>query len=277
MKERTSAQKSRYFPLLRDGGVVLLLAALILVLHSNSLDHGLFMDDYAHFQQLRECDWSLGGLVDACRLELVGGVVNLWFIPECTLRFFRPVSFGLMKLTYTLGGWDPFVMHVASLLWHLVACTLLMLLLRRLGASTWLAWCVAGLFAVHPGQVATIQWIACQTELMGTTFLLGATLCYLRFRGWSELTNTLPARRARFGWAAACALLFAIALGCRENAIAFPLVMLPVEFLLWRRRTREMISVYAVLGVLAIAYLAVRALLPPRGSTSAPAVCVYAE
>jgi hypothetical protein len=254
---------------LQTGAAIGLLAALILIIDGGSLNNGLFMDDYAHFQQLQESDWSLAGLTNACRLELVGGVLDLWFLPDCTLRFFRPLAFGTMKLLYTLGNWNPVVLHAASLSWHLLACTLLMFLLRRLGAARWLAWGVAALFAVHPGLLTTIHWIACQTELMVTASLLGAMLCYLRFRGWSKEERSL-AGRARYIWAAGCLALFLVALGCRENAIMFPLVVLPVELLLWRRRTREMLLFYAILCAVSLAYLALRAsylsgaALPPK-------------
>ena len=227
---------------------VLALGVVIGALHGRALHYGLFMDDYAHFQQLRACDWSLRGLTDACRLELVGGVIDLWWLPEVTLRFFRPVSFGVMKLTYTLFGWSPVALHVASLLWHLAACTLLMLLLRRLGASRRLSWAVAALFAIHPAHVATVQWIASQTELMVTTLVLGAMLCWANFRGWpgpaagDARDGGMAARRSpggRLGWLAACLLLFVLALGCRENAVMLPLVLLCVEPLLRRAPDRQ--------------------------------------
>jgi len=214
------------------------LAVLIFSLHGRALDYGLFMDDYAHVRQLRACDWSVAGLTDACRLELVGGVVELWWMPECTLRFFRPVAFGLMKLTYTLSRWNPYPMHVASLMWHVIVCTLLMLVLRRLGMGAWLAGAAAALFAIHPGHVGTVQWIASQSELMVTTFLLGGLLCYMEFRGWpagSGLTRKTDGS-GRWGWAAACVAFFAMALGCRENSIVFPLVLVALEP--WGRRPR---------------------------------------
>jgi hypothetical protein len=256
---------------LASAGAVVLLGVLIALLQGPSVGSGLFMDDYAHFRQLRECDWSLAGLTAACRLELVGGVVQLWWLPETTLRFFRPVAFGLMKLTYTLAGWSPVPMHVASLLWHLATCVLLMVLLRRLGASRWLAWAVAALFAIHPAHVATVQWIACQTELMVTAFLLAATLCFGRFRGWPGFADSgLPRSAASiFGWAAASAVFFLLALGCRENAAVFPLVLVVAEPLV-RGRRRPAFALYAVLGALLVVYLGVRAAmlggaaLPPR-------------
>lgn len=266
---RRADRPSRWWILFALVGLALPIAAL----HGRALDYGLFMDDYAHYRQLRDCGWSLGELTRACYLELTGGVIELWWMPECTLRFFRPVSFGLMKLTYTLSGWSPVAMHVASLAWHLAACTLLMLLIRRLGMPRRVAWVVAGLFAISPAHVATVQWIAAQTELIVTTLLLAALLCWAEFRGWpGEPADSNPDHRPRrrWGWGLACALLFAAALGCRENAIVFPFVLLAAEPLMRRRRPRATLVLFAVFGVTIGAYLALRtyylggAALPPR-------------
>lgn len=247
------------------------LAVLIFGLHGQALRAGLFMDDWAHFRQLRAADWSLRGLTDACRLELVGGVVDIWWLPQVTLRFFRPVSFGLMKTVYTLSDWSPVAIHAASLMWHLAACTLLMFLLRRLGTPQWLAWATAALFAVHPGHIATVQWVACQSELIVTTLLLGATLCWGRFRGWPGFaTATDAGPRPAWGWAVAAAVLFTLALGCRENAVMFPFVMAVMEPIVGRRGRGRALIMYGVFGVLLVGYLALRGYylqgvaLPPR-------------
>lgn len=250
----------RVVGVLRPAAAVGGLAILVAWLHGPSLGDGLFLDDWAHYRQLRECDWSLAGLTDACRLELVGGIVELWWMPECTLRFFRPVAFGTMKLVYTLSDWEPAALHAASLLWHLLACVLLMHLLRRLTASAWMAWAIAALFAVHPAHVATVQWIACQSELIVTVLLLLATLCWARYRCWPGFgpPDAAAAGPPSAGWAAAAVALFLLALGCRENAIVFPLVMACVEPLARRRRWREVAALYAACGAAIAAYLAVR-------------------
>ncbi|MGD8450634.1 MAG: hypothetical protein PVJ57_02350 [Phycisphaerae bacterium] len=258
MNAGSPQQPRQLHPALRGAAALIGLIALIYLCHAGSLHYGLFMDDHVHFQQLRECDWSPAGLTGACRLELVGGIVDVWFLPDCTLRFFRPLAFGLMKLTYTLTGWDPVGMHAASLAWHTLVCILLMLLLRQLGAGALLAWGVAALFAVHPGHVATVQWIACQTELMGTAFILAAALCYLRFRGWSTEGDDNRSLRQRLPWAIACLLFFVAALGCRENTLLLPVVLVSVELLLWRRRRREIGGVYAAFALVAVAYLVLR-------------------
>lgn len=246
----------------------LLLIVLIAAAHGHAVTLGWFMDDWAHVRQLREADWSLGGLANACRLELVGGVIDLWWLPECTLRFFRPISFALMKVAYVLLGWDPHVMHAVSLAWHAAACILLMTLLQRLGASLRLACGLAALFALHPGHVATVEWIASQTELMVTTFLLASILCFGRFRGWWQTMERHP----NGNWAAgvASAVFFGLALGCRENAIMLPLVLAAGEFRAPRANRGRALALYALFLVLAAGYLFLRtttlggAALPPR-------------
>ena len=249
------------------------LALLIAALHGRSLTYGLFMDDYAHYDQLRSCDWSLGGLAWACHLDLIGGVVELWWLPDVTLRFFRPVAFGIMKLTYTLTGWSPLAMHVASLAWHLTACVLLMLLLRQIGGvRRGFAWAAAALFAIHPAHVATVQWIAAQSELIVTTLLLAALLSWGRFRGWHADPAMLSASASRrpWLWAVLSIVLYALAVGARENAILFPIVVGVVELVLSRRGRRDVWVAYGALAIVAVVYLAVRsyylggAALPPR-------------
>ncbi|MBN2448201.1 MAG: hypothetical protein JXO22_15845 [Phycisphaerae bacterium] len=247
--------------------------AVTAVIHGGALRHGLFMDDFAHFNQLRECGWSLRGLVDACRLELVGGIIDLWWLPETTLRFFRPMAFGLMKLAYTLVGWNATAMHVVSFGWHMAACLLLLALLRRLEVPPLRAWLLTTLFAIHPGNVATVQWIACQSELMVTTFSLAAVLCIAHYRGWREYATPVieGAARRSFWWLVAACAFFVAALGCRENAIMLPAVVAVGEFVHWRqKRGRPALWLLGLLGVIAVGYLGVRAYylsgaaLPPR-------------
>lgn len=252
------------------------LAALIILVHGRALPSGLFMDDHAHFRQLRDCDWSLAGLTAACRLELVGGVIDLWWLPETTLRFFRPVAFGFMKLAYELSGWRPSALHAASLAWHLLNCTLILILLRRLGTVAWIAWSAASLFAIHPAHVGTVQWIACQTELMVTACLLGATLCFAQFRNWFPRDNHATPMAGRRACALASVLLFALALGCRENAAALPFLLALIDLCARRRAPRTAIVVYAALAAVLVTYSVVRTVslggtaLPPRPYVISP-------
>lgn len=265
---------SRYYFLWAPLAVAIL-AALILSVHGRSLRYGLFMDDYAHYRQLRDSGWSLADLTRACQLDLVGRILDCWWMPDCTLRFFRPVAFGLMKLVYTLTDWRPSAMHAASLGWHLLNSTLLLALLYRLGAGRGLSLGIAALFALHPGHVATVQWIASQTELIVTAFILTALLSFGAYRGWfqSDLTNEAPRRPI---WLALAAIAYVLALGCRENAIMLPVVALAVD-LTRGAKVKSIIKPYALLGALALVYLVLRVwmlgggAIPPRPYVLTPA------
>lgn len=250
------------------------LGMIVAGVHGRSIVHGFFMDDHAHVRQLRECGWSLSELVGACRLELVGGAAEVWFLPDCTLRFFRPVAFGAMKLVYTLFGWSPVAAHVASLLYHWLACVLLMLLCREIVGQKRIGWGVAAMFALHPGHVGTVQWIASQTELLVTLFLLGATLCYGQARGWFALGGSRcgsPARALR--WHIAAIALFIPALGCRENAAAWPLLIAIVELARRDSSWRTIALRLAPSFVLVAAYIALRtAMLGAQGVPPKPYV-----
>lgn len=258
-------------------GAYLLTLVLIAALHGRSLGYGLFMDDYAHFLQLREANWSLSELTAACRLELVGGAVDLWWLPETTLRFFRPVSFGIMKAVYTASDWSPLVQHLFSLFYHGIVCGLLMLLLRSVGMTPFASAAATLLFALHPANVVPIQWIACQSELLVTIATLGATLAWIRFRGWSSDTPIASTGDATtlsggIGWYLLALACFTLALGCRENAIMLPFVLAAVELpRLWRARSKRSTWLpYLPLGVLVLTYLLLRGqvldglALPPR-------------
>ena len=241
------------------------LAIPIFALHGWSITQGLFLDDHAHFKQLRAADWTLRDLVDACRLELVGDQIEMWWLPKTTLRFFRPVAFGVMKLEYTLSGWNPAAAHVVSLCLHVLVCVLVLRLLQRLGVGPLGAWLLAMFVALQPAHIATVQWIASQTELMVTALLLGALLCTVRFRGWSERTSP-----GGFGWGIAALVCYFFALGCRENAVAFPVIAVLIDLLYRRSTLRRAWWFYAAAGLMTVGYLFVRSAylggmaLPPK-------------
>lgn len=257
---RTAAARPHRPPRLPAVSIILL-AAFVLAAHIWSIDVGLFLDDHAHFRQLRDSGWAPPDMVDAARLGIVGDVLRFWGQTEAGLRFFRPVAFYILKLEYALAGWQPWAVHLGSLLWHF-ACVLLVaaLALRALGDRAWAT--VAGAWmAAHPGHVVTVYWIACQTELIVTAFALLAVICYARASGWPFAfatrtpapSDVLPHRR--MPWFCAAAICFALATGCRENAVIIPVVLALGDLVLCRRLFWKR---YALFALIIAAYLALR-------------------
>ncbi len=252
-KARGMAVSAR--PLVRLG----LLIAVVAATHGFSVTSGLWLDDHLHFQQLQKASWNFRDLVDASTLDAGVTRVRFWGSLKHELRFFRPVAFGLMKAEYTLVGWHPGPMHVFSLLWHVAVAfmvgSLVAGLLRDRSAGT-----VASLlFAAFPDHVVTVYWIACQTELMVTFFVLAATLCYARWAGWFVPAEAPSNERRSMGWLILSLLAFTLAMGCRENALVLPGILVTADLLVGGWRTvRRRIPVYLVLAGMVGLYFLVR-------------------
>jgi protein O-mannosyl-transferase len=145
-------------------------------------------------------------------------------------NYYRPLVVILYNLTWQAGGGRPLAFHLLNVLMHMLNATLLLQLIRKIPAATEAtAVGAALLFAVHPQNTEVVAWPSCLPELGYTAFGLGALLCHVH--AWSRPPG--PARRLRLtGY-----VLFALAISCKETALAFiPLVAL-LEF--WLRPNRE--------------------------------------
>jgi len=125
-----------------------------------------------------------------------------------------------------------------------------------------------------------VQWIASQSEIMVTALLLSSLLCFGTYRAWWSAAPTaaqpsseplrVPKIAGRGRYLAASLVLFMLALGCRENAITFPGILLLTDWMVHRRRVLGTWPVYAILAAICGAYLSIRAAmlggaaLPPK-------------
>ena len=246
--------------------VAVVVAVFVVLSHGWSLDVGLYLDDHSHYAQLRESGWGYHSVVEACRLGIIGRVMHTWFKKETGLRFYRPVAFWLMKLQYTLTGWRPAGAHTFSLVWHFAAAMLVYALaVKCIGRRRW-GVVAAAVFAAHPGHVMTVYWVACQTELMLATFVLAAVLCYSRYSNWptpmfaesSRLADGPGVPGGQVGWLIGSCLFFALALGCRENAVVFPALAVAGDLLLRPRQWRRRIIPYLIFAAVGVLYLHLR-------------------
>lgn len=261
---------------------LLLVVATVAVAHGYSVTSGLWLDDHLHFQQLRQARWNYQDLVDASRLDPPAtDRVRFWGTAGQSLRFYRPVAFAVMKAEYTLVGWRPGPMHVLNLAWNVAVAMLVGALATRLLGSALAGTTAAVLFGIFPNNVATVSWIACQTELLVAFFGLLAVLSYGRWSGWFGNGKRLEAEAGAEGAAGVdrpmpgcggrgaiaaqgpmvllvfAMLAYAAAMGCRENGLTLAGVMVAGD-VLSGRRWRERIWAWAALAVLAGVYLVLR-------------------
>jgi len=252
-------QDARTSPLGKPRVRLALLICVVLAGHGLSVTGGMWLDDHLHWQRLQQAGWNHRDLVDASTLDAATVRVKFWGFREQVLRFYRPIAFALMKVQYSLVRWNPALMHGFNLLWHLAVAYLVGSLAAILLGDA-VAGTVASLaFASFAGHVVTTYWIACQTELMVTFFGIGAVLSYARWSGWTAEARSAPGSRGRVIWLVLAGICCAAAMGCRENGIVLPAVLIAGDLLIGRAgRLKRNLPVWLGLAAMVGGYLLLR-------------------
>lgn len=187
---------------------------------------------------------------------------NLPFSPN----YFRPVVALTFFANHALHGLVAAGYRLTNLLWHALTSVLAYLLLRywlsvgkaREGTDSpptareplkeWLALGLALLFAWHPVHVEAVALTVGRFDLLSALFvLLALALASMRLRSG----------RGRTLLAVGTGLAFLLALGCKEMAITFPLLLLAFDALR-RVRWRQRWPIYLAVVVAGAIYLALR-------------------
>ena len=156
----------------------------------------------------------------------IGGIhyYNLVAIfSETHLGQYSPVNQLTYSVIYSIFGAKSGVFHLASVLYHAInACLVYAFVKTLLGLRerenaklvTATAFITALLFAVHPVNVEAVAWISASKASLYTLFGLSALLCYLYYL-----------KSARKGSLLGSFVFFLLSFGCKEQAIALPLVL----------------------------------------------------
>jgi len=130
-------------------------------------------------------------------------------------NYYRPLFYVWLRVNYALFGLRAPAWHLASLIVHLAATTLLFFVLRRHFPNPWIASSGALLFGVHPVHIESVAWVSGVTDGLTAVALLASLLLWLRAPG-RQLTLTHLASLLCFG----------LALLIKETAAMFPAIIL---------------------------------------------------
>jgi tetratricopeptide (TPR) repeat protein len=127
----------------------------------------------------------------------------------------RPVFLLSLAANYAVGGHDPLGYRVVNVALHLACALLLYVLLRRSAQRLrWFPELAAAVFALHPLATESVTYVNSRSGVLAAAFGLSAMLLYLRFH---------DSRRKR-AWIGSF-LCMAIAMGCKESAVVFPVLL----------------------------------------------------
>jgi tetratricopeptide (TPR) repeat protein len=158
-----------------------------------------------------------------------------WFWTHAYAGMYIPVSYDFWMLEAELAGGgadaaqlDARVFRAGSLALHVLAASLVFLLLRRwLGANV-PALLGALAFELHPLQVESVAWISETRGLLAAVFGIGALLLHASGLDWLRAS-------------ASCALL-ALAMLSKPSAASIPLIALVADRWLLQRSWRESLA-----------------------------------
>jgi len=173
----------------------------------------------------------------------------------------RPFLYFTLWLNAHFGKDDPFFYHVLNVLFHWASSILIFVILRRLISMAFRdadgtlvnaisAFCAA-VFLLHPVQAEAVAYIAGRSDGLCTLLWLGAFAVFL-YRGEQAIS---------WGRAAAVVGLFGLAMLTKEQAIAFPALLLLTDYW-WNpgfsfEGIRKNWKLYSVMAVGAIAGVAI--------------------
>jgi protein O-mannosyl-transferase len=137
-----------------------------------------------------------------------------------TVIFFRPVSLLFLFVDRLLYGAVPFGFHLTSLLFHIAVSLTILWLSYILTGEYFVALFAAVLFAVMPVNAETVNWVCCRGDSQITLFMMLALIAYI-----------LSKEKHAVSRLSVSMLLFVLALGSKETAVIFPLILICYEWL----------------------------------------------
>jgi Tfp pilus assembly protein PilF len=143
---------------------------------------------------------------------------SLWFQMSAQGKgsYYRPFFIVWSVFNHSLFGFRPLGWHLANVLLHCIASSLVFVLLRRLRAEYWAAAIAALVFAIHPVHIEPVAWISAGSDILVTILYVLTFLCFLQSR---------EGGRGRAAWMTLSWSLFACALLTKEMALTFPVIL----------------------------------------------------
>lgn len=159
--------------------------------------------------------------------------------PGSTTRFLPMLTFALDHLRG--GGLDPATFKFTNIAIHALTVAALAYFLRELlrvaglaqSRANWSALAMALAWGLHPLQVSSVLYIVQRMQTLTTLFSVLALWVYLKAR-----VDQIEGRSGRTGWILS-GLLWAIAIGCKEDAVLLPAYLLVLELTVLRFRAQD--------------------------------------
>jgi len=191
-----------------------LLTVLTLLAFANAIPNGFVGIDHWQVESGGLIADSWAGLLHSLRAPL--GAMPGW---EGVAPYARPLVVAAFSVVHWWCDAQPIAFHATLVLLHWLAVLLAYTLLRDLAVDRTSTFLATAVFAVHPVQAAAVSWISGIADPLFAVFFLLALRLHLAADVRPQQSLLL-----RFG----AVVSFAAALGAKETAAIFPLLLVAV-------------------------------------------------
>jgi tetratricopeptide (TPR) repeat protein len=122
--------------------------------------------------------WDDDGHITKPELQSLSGLYHIWFTLGATQQYY-PLLHSAFWLEHQLWGDSVLGYHLVNVFWHLVAISLVYLILTKLKIPG--ALLATAIFALHPVMVESVAWMTEQKNTLSAVFYLSALRVYLAF------------------------------------------------------------------------------------------------
>ncbi len=158
------------------------------------------LDDFLHAAMLRGTfpvarhPLDLYNFVDDSdrAILLERGLLPWWSHPELTIKFFRPLSSGLLWADHVLLGDAALPRHLHSYVWWVLGVLAAAALFRR-SFSPRVAWTATFAYAAAPCHAMPLAWVANREALVSLAFGITGLVVHARFRERGRALDALIA------------------------------------------------------------------------------------
>jgi Tfp pilus assembly protein PilF len=144
---------------------------------------------------------------------------------------YNPLTIFTFAIEKHFFGLNPTVFHVNNVLLHAGCTYFFYRLVRLLGLSLWPAIIAAIIFGIHPMRIESVAWITERKDVLFGIFYLAALVQYVK---WYQTGK----QRKYMVW---IIILFILSLLAKIQAVALPLSMLAIDYLLARKITWKLV------------------------------------
>jgi tetratricopeptide (TPR) repeat protein len=169
---------------------------------------------------------------DTFVMSLAGNLGNIYIS-------YRPLQMISYMVDYKIWGYNTFGFHLTNVFLHIIVALLVYWLMRILFKDWVLAFIAASLYVVLPVHTEAVSYISGRADSLMAIFLLCSFIFCLKYE-----------RQRNILWLIALAAAFVLSLLSRENAIAFPFLLLVYYVILSKKIDWKPLLTVLVLSLL---------------------------